>query len=308
LSQARSWKPAIIHAHFGTLGWSALRLKKALTAPLVTSFYGFDAWQLPTTDPEWRQRLSKLFARGHTFLVEGPAFRQRLIDLGCAPAKIRIQRLGVNLGQLQYRRRDFNGGLKIAMVGRFVEKKGLLDGLAACKKASASGLNLSVTIIGDAAIDAPGGAAIERDMLAVAQAPEMLDRVRFLGRMPYDETLRILASHDIFLCPSKHAASGDAEGGLPVVLIEAMALGLLCLGSRHCDIPEAIMDGKTGFLFEEGNIEELVGLLRRVSSTPERARSVTATGRKHIENTFDLTHQLSALSEIYQTIAACPVM
>jgi colanic acid/amylovoran biosynthesis glycosyltransferase len=304
LRRARLWKPQVIHAHFGTTGWETLPLKTALAAPLITSFYGFDAWQLPTTDPEWRGRLLQLFAQGEMFLVEGPAFRQRLIDLGCSCNKIKIQKLGVEIGNLKYRHRVFGNSLRIAMVGRFVEKKGFVDGLVACAKASASGVNLSVTIIGDDdSRDSPGGTQIREQLLAIAQLPEMANRVHFKGRLPHDETINVLANNDIFLCPSRHSTSGDAEGGLPVILIEAMAQGLLCIGSRHCDIPEAIIDGTTGFLFEEGDVEQLARLIERISRSPECAFPIVTAARRHVERNFNQSYLLPSLGKIYREIA-----
>ena len=302
--RARLWKPEIIHAHFGTTGWENLSLRQALAVPLITSFYGFDAWQLPTTNPEWRGPLRQLFDQGDLFLVEGPAFRRRLVDLGCAYNKIRVQKLGVDIGNLNFRHRDFTSSLRIAMVGRFIEKKGLVDGLVACAKAFASGVNLSVTIVGDSPIDAPGDTRIREQLSAIAQSSQMADRVHFTGRLPHDETLDVLANNDIFLCPSKHATSGDAEGGLPVTLIEAMALGLLCVGSRHCDIPEAIIDGSTGFLFEESNVEQLAKLVERISCSPEAALPIVSAARRHVEQNYNQSSLLPGLREIYREMRA----
>jgi colanic acid/amylovoran biosynthesis glycosyltransferase len=301
---ARLWKPEIIHAHFGPTGWETLSLKKAVAAPLITSFYGFDAWELPTTNPEWCEFLRQLFAEGDLFLVEGPAFRQRLVDLGCAYDKIRVQKLGVDIGSLNYRHRNFTSSFKIAMVGRFIEKKGFVDGLAACAKASASGVNLHVTIVGDDLIDAPGGTRIREQLLAIAQFPEMAGRVHFKGRLPHDETLKAMNDADILLCPSRHSKTGDAEGGLPVILIEAMALGVLCVGSRHCDIPEAVIDGTTGFLFEEGNVEQLAQLLERISRSPECLPPIVTEARRHVEQNFNQSCVLPSLGHIYGEVAA----
>ena len=304
LRHARLWKPEIIHAHFGTTGWESLSLRKALAVPLITSFYGFDAWELPTISPEWRGRLRQLFAQGDLFLAEGPAFRRRLVDLGCAYNKIRVQKLGVDISNLEFRHRCFTSTLRIAMVGRFIEKKGLVDGLVACAKALACGVNLSVTIIGDSPIDAPGETRIREQLLAITQSSKMADRVHFTGRLAHDETLDVLANNDIFLCPSKHATSGDAEGGLPVTLIEAMALGLLCVGSRHCDIPEAIIDGSTGFLFEESNVEQLAKLVERISCSPESALPIVSAARRHVEQNYDQSSLLPSLREIYRQMRA----
>jgi colanic acid/amylovoran biosynthesis glycosyltransferase len=294
-----------VHAHFGEQGWESLRLAKALGAPLITSFYGGDAWQTPVARPEWCGRFRELFERGDLFLVEGSAFRQRLVDLGCPRDKIRIQRLGVDTARLVYRQRNFASPLKIAIVGRFTEKKGLVDGLHACARAAASGIDLTVTVIGDDENDVVGQ-EIKRQLLSIASLPVLSGRVVLLGYLAPDELKYNLERHDVLLCPSKHASDGDAEGGLPVVLLEAMAMGLLCVGSRHCDIPEAIYHGKTGYLFEEGNINELSALLCSLPTYRDYCSALTQAARRHVEAEFELAKQLSSLSCLYHCFKGNP--
>lgn len=302
LRRARAWKPAVLHAHFGMHGWASLRLKELLGVPLITSFYGYDAWSVPKSNPEWGERFRQLFDQGDIFLVEGRAFRQRLVELGCAREKIRIHRLGTDISGLDCRQREFTGRLRIAMVGRFVEKKGLVDGLSACASAAASGVDLNVTIIGDDLKDDIRGQHIKQQLLSIAELPAMAGRVFFKGFLPTRKAMQALAEQDILLCPSRHAANGDAEGGLPVVLIEAMAMGLLSVGSRHCDIPEAIIHEKTGYLFEEGNVGELSSILRDLSRAPEGLKAMAQAGRKHVEDRYALKEQTVRLREIYRSV------
>lgn len=292
----RSWRPQLLHAHFGRIGWDRLTLAAELGIPLVTSFYGIDAWKLPEAEPEWRERYTALFREGKVFLVEGPAMRERLIVLGCPEEKVLVQRLGVDLTDLAFQPKDFSGGLKIALVGRFVEKKGLQDGLRACRLAAKNGVDLKVTVIGD------GDASIAEDLRMIASTPELEGKVSFAGFRPLDETRSILKEHNVFLCPSKHAADGDAEGGSPVTLTESMALGLLCIGTTHCDIPQVIREGMTGYLCPEGDVEKLAHLLAGVTDNPDAQLEVTRRGREHVESAFSLNTQLAGLREIYGRI------
>jgi colanic acid/amylovoran biosynthesis glycosyltransferase len=304
--RARHWHPSIMHAHFGTQGWESLRFAKSLGAALITSFYGFDAWGLPVAEPEWRGRFKELFVQGNLFLVEGSAFCQRLIDLGCPPGKIRIQRLGVDVSRFAYRQRDFTGTLNIVMVGRFVEKKGLPDGLRACAHARSRGANIRVTIVGDATTGDIAGEDIKRQLIELASSPALSGFVNFAGFVAVPMLRDILSSHHIVLCPSKHAKTGDAEGGYPVIIPESMGAGLLCIGSRHCDIPEVVIDGKTGHLFGEGNVTELAELLYDIASEPSRAIPLVQEARQHVEKNFLLSSQLEKLSEIYVALMSCP--
>jgi len=298
----KCWRSQVIHAHFGPLGWESVRLKRTLKIPLVTSFYGFDAWMLPKREPIWAERYSELFNVGEVFLVEGPAMRERLIQLGCPAGKVRVQRIGVDLSDLQYVPKSISQSVRIVMVGRFTEKKGLANGLRACLAARSRGVDLTVTVIGDTTDYDPAGFQIKQDLLKLAQEPELSGRVELTGFLPLEKTREIIRAHNVFLCPSIHAASGDAEGGSPVSLTEAMALGLICVGTRHCDIPEVIVHGRTGYLCAEGDIEGMTEILCHLVKNPSEGLKMTAQGRKHVEEHFSLEPQLQRLSDEYRLL------
>lgn len=300
----RWWRPLIVHAHFGKQGWASLALRKRLNIPLITSFYGYDAWRLPKADPVWQQRYHELFLKGDIFLVEGPAMRDRLVALGCPVSKVRIHRIGVDLTKLQFEAKSFSHGLAIAMVGRFVEKKGLADGLRACAQARSRGVKLNVTIIGDASAKGAVGQRIKAELQTLAGQPELSGRVHFAGFVPLEKTRDVLKTHNVFLCPSKHAANGDAEGGSPVTLTEAMAFGLLCIGTRHCDIPEVILDSKTGFLCNEGDVAGIADVLCTVAHDQNGLAQVAEAGRRHVEEYFSLQVQLNRLRTIYASVSS----
>lgn len=301
--RVRRWSPQIVHGHFGPRAWHSLNLAGRLGLPLLTSFYGYDAWMAPRIEPVWQTRYERLFDAGVQFLVEGPAMRERLIAIGCPSSKVRIHRIGVDLARLAFRERDFAPSIRVAMVGRFVEKKGLVDGLRACARAREEGARLSVTVVGDAVPGDAPGERIGTQLRGLAEEPDLAGHVRFTGFLSADETSAILRSHDVLLCPSRRAANGDAEGGAPVVLTEAMAQGLYCIGSRHCDIPELIIDGRTGTLCDEGHVEGLAGALIDVSRDPAHVIRMTRAARSHVETHYSLETQLTALGRVYQALA-----
>ncbi|NQU38976.1 MAG: glycosyltransferase [Lentisphaerae bacterium] len=298
----RSWNPDILHAHIGTQGWLSLDLQQKLEVPLVTSFYGADAWLLPERVRCWRDRYRRLFAEGDLFLVEGPAMRARLTDLGCPEGKIVIQRIGAAVDTLPWIRKTFWDGLNIVMVGRFVEKKGLIDGLRACALARAQGAELHVTIVGDAKDGDATGERLKAEMQACAAESALAGRVHFMGFIPLDQIHGVVAAHNLFLCPSKHASDGDAEGGSPVILTEAMAAGLLCVGTRHCDIPELILDGTTGWLCAEGDVDHMARILVNASQQLEEGIRLTEAGRRHVEDHFSVDRQMDQLRGVYDSV------
>lgn len=302
----RRWRPHLVHAHFGTHGWEMLPLCRRLRLPLATAFYGYDAWMMPVIDPGWHERYRELFSLGAIFLVEGGAMRRRLAALGCPDHKIRVHRIGVNLDALPFAHRSFRAPLNVVMIGRFVEKKGLVDGLTACALAGAAGARLRVTIIGDALSGDARGGAIKKELTALSRTPALDGRVRFTGFLTPEQTKAEMASQDIFLCPSRHSSDGDAEGGSPVVLTEAMAMGLCCIGTEHCDIPELIRDGATGRLCPERNVAALGDALRAAAAEPAALADITVAARTFVEQEFSLDRQLQRLGAIYRDVAATP--
>jgi colanic acid/amylovoran biosynthesis glycosyltransferase len=281
-------------------GWEMLPLKRRLGLPIITSFYGVDAWQLPVSSQLWRERYVQLFAEGDLFLAEGPAMRERMISIGCPAERIRVVRLGVDSAKLPFDRKPFGAPLRVVMMARYVEKKGLPDGLRACAAACRNGADLEVTIIGDST-DEPG-ARIKAELQGLALSDPLRGRVTFAGFLPPAEARLVLRKGDVFLCPSKHSADGDAEGGSPLALTEAMALGMLCIGTRHCDLPEVIRHHETGLLADSGDIAGLAVLLREAAANPEASLALCERGRAHIEEHFSTAGQVLELAKIYRAL------
>lgn len=299
----RRWEPGLLHAHFGMRGWGLLKLKKRLGVPMATSFYGFDAWALPQQHPAWRERFRELFKRGEAFIVEGPAMGERLQFLGCPAEKIHIVRIGVDLKELPLPDHQPGATPRVLMMARFTEKKGLTDGLRACVEAARQGAHFEVTIVGDSSPADAAGLQIKAELLEIAGASALKGRVAFTGFVPAAKSRMLMREHDIYLCPSKHANGGDAEGGSPVSLTEAMALEKLCIGTRHCDIPEVIRHCETGLLAESGDVEGLAALLVDALRRPGEMRSLCVRGREHIETYFSTAAQVTALANIYKALA-----
>src|SRR5439155_23155875 len=167
--------------------------------PLITAFYGIDAWVMAAAQP-WRDRFLQLFAEGDLFIVEGPAMRERMVDIGCPPEKVVIRRLGIDVKDTRFVRPDLGAGLKIAMVGRFVPKKGFVDGLRACLDAARTKIELQVTIVGDALGEGDAsGQGIKRDLVTLAESPPLRGRVSFTGFLSPAEVRATVADQNVIL-------------------------------------------------------------------------------------------------------------
>ncbi len=283
----RAENALLLHAHFGDRGVASVELARVLRLPLLVSFYGFDLWRDHGNVARLQARYAPLFEHCTYAIAEGPAARRRLIELGCPADKARIHPLGIDLTRLCYADRPENADVRVLAAARFSEKKGLVYAVEAFCRAAAEDPRLKLTVVGDAT---KSGAEqrIKSRLHGLVKASRMSGRVRFVGELPPNELRRLLYEHDVLLQPSVRAADGDAEGGLPVIMLEAAASGMPLIGSRHCDIPEIVVGGQTGWLCEERDIAGLTTALLSATRDPVQRARFGCNARKRVEQRFDI--------------------
>ncbi len=296
----RRERARLIHSHFGPGGVDMLGLKRSTGLPLVTTFYGADASQLPR-DSRWQRAYAELFGEGDLFLAEGNAMRQTLMDLGCRPERVVVQHLGVPLDTLPFvpRRPDPSGEVKILVAATFREKKGVPDALEAVARLRRRHTGLRVTLIGDAT-DRPD--ELEEKARILHLVKDLDGAVSWLGFQPYPRFKEALLTHHLFLSPSHTAANGDSEGGAPVSLIEAQATGMPVVSTTHADIPEVVVHGRTGLLSPERDLDALAENLERLVTTPSLWEPMGAAGRAHVEEHYNVAIQASLLEDRYEKL------
>lgn len=292
-------KPALVHAHFGTDGLAALDLAARLQVPLVTTLHGYDVWRsrralLLSGKVSWtRYALAqrKLMRLGDLFLAVSDAVRSRAIQAGYPAERIRTHYIGVDLKAFPFS--EEHDAATILHVGRLVEKKGTALLLQAFEAVRREHPDASLVIIGDG----PSRGSLDR----LAGELELGEAVRFLGGQPPEGVSRWMRRAAVLAVPSIRAADGDAEG-LPTVIPEAAASGLPVVGSRHSGIPEAIMDGRTGFLVAEGDVPALAARLCELLASPGLRRSMAAAARDLAETRFSRSAQVERLERLYDVV------
>lgn len=174
--------------------------------------------------------------------------------------------------------------LRLVCTGRMVAAKGHRILLEALAQLDAMGVDFSCTLIGDG----PERRALE----ALCQRLGIANRMRFLGSMPHTETLAEVARADVFVLAS------FAEG-LPVALMEAMALAVPCISTTIAAIPELIHNGENGLLVPPANPEALSAALRLLAKDAELRRLLGQKARSTVESSYNLATNLDSLAGMW---------
>lgn len=290
----------ILHSHFGWEGCNNIAFADRLKIPHIVSFYGADMSSSPNVG-QWREKYKELFEKVSLVIAEGPFARKTIIELGCPPEKAVICRLGVDLLKIPFKKRSLEKreAVKILVAGTFREKKGIPYAIEAFALTLKHYPNMKMTLVGDSR--GFESDEIEKNKIfTIIQKYHIEDKVNWLGYIPHQQLLKLSYDHHIFMAPSVTAENGDSEGGSPVIITEMAASGIMIISTRHADIPEVILDGKSGWLVSERNIRELTEGIQQMIKNADQWKLISQSGRKHIEQNYDLNRQIQFLEQFYK--------
>jgi len=137
------------------------------------------------------------------------------------------------------------------------------------------------------------GPRADTTLEALAARLGILGQVRFLGALAHQATLTEVAQADIFVLAS------FAEG-LPVALMEAMALGVPCVSTTIAAIPELIDNGGNGLLVSPSNAPALSDALRRLAEDIDLRQKLGRRARATVEEHYNLARNLDLLAATWR--------
>lgn len=267
-------------AHFGPAGVTAAKLRElgVIRGKIATIFHGIDISSRDVLNhytPEYQQ----LFRRGDLMLPISDLWAEGCKN-GLSEGKIAVSRMGVDMTRFSPRPVKAPATpLEIISVARLTEKKGLHVAIEACRQLKEQGVAFRYRILGIG--------PWERRLRTLIEQYQLEDVVEMPGFKPSHEVKAILDDADVFLLPSVTGADGDMEG-IPVALMEAMAVGIPVVSTLHSGIPELVEADKSGWLVPENDARALAQRLAAFSQldTDELA-PVIKRAREKVEHDFN---------------------
>ena len=291
--------PDLIHIHssnaasFLEKGFLILLTKTFSSTKIILHLHGSKFEYLLKKKSFFRKIVKKVFNLTNAIIVLSNTFRKFLREMiGNYPFVIIPHGVDTKLYNSVKAELLNDGKIRIVFIGLIGQRKGCYELGDAIKKLvdEYKIKNISLEMVGRE--EDPGELSAVK---AYYEKIGILPYVTFHGLKIGVEKIKILKQSDIFVLPSRHDSFG-------IVNLEAMAAGLPVISTRQGAIPEYLLDGENGFLFEIGDIEGLTQKLLILYRNEDLRREMGDKNRKKIAAFYSFTQILKKYDALYQAV------
>ena len=283
-----TWKPDVIHVHFAVpAGATAWLLNWVTTTPYVLTAHLGDVpggvpektgrwfkFIFPFTPPIWKKAARVVAVSQFT----------RQLAIQSYPVPVDVIHNGVDLAQIDPGEIKLNNPPRIVFAGRFMPQKNPLSLVRIL--ARLQDLPWQAVLIGDG--------PLRPDLEQAIQISGLSERIRLTGWIEPEAVLEWYRSCDVMVLPS-------LSEGLPVVGVQAAAMGLALVFSRAGGNVDLVEPGKNGTLLDIGDEDGFVTALRSLLSDPQELLTMRLNSRQ-MASGFDLQHIIGAYEAIFNQI------
>ena len=283
----KSLKANAVLAEFGTTGAYLHEPCKKSKIDLFVHFHGYDA-SVHSVITSNKKNYEKMFNYATGIVAVSSVMEKALVNMGADPSKIDVNRYGVNPDKFK----DSNPSQTsphFFAVGRFVEKKAPYLTILAFSRV--------VSVVPDAMLHIVGDGPLMGPCKRLIQALKLESSIILHGIKGPEEVAIFMRQSRAFLQHSLVAESGDSEG-TPVAIIEAQMSGLPVIATRHAGIPDVVVDGETGFIVEEADVDGMTEAILKVAKDPELAGQLGKAARKRAIENFTMDRHISQLAKM----------
>ncbi len=283
----------LIHAQFGPNGIRIFPLAKQMNIPLIVSFHGFDASR-KLANHSYRDGLKEVFDYASAIVVCNTGMADVLPLSEAHQKKVRWVPYGIDIDQFSIDASvEELSSFNILHVGRLVDKKGVPDLIRAFANATKEVDQMTLHIVGTG--------RQENECRTLVKENNLESKVIFHGWKSPQDVKKLMQQCDAFVLNSRVASDGDTEG-LPVGMLEAMAMSRAVISTQHAGIPLAIENEVSGVLVNERDTDSLSKQLLRLYHNKELREAMGKAARAKVENQFTMHRMHENLRDIYNEI------
>ncbi|WP_179315809.1 glycosyltransferase family 4 protein [Winogradskyella undariae] len=275
-----------LHFGFGTMVLGKENIAQSINAKMAVSFRGFDIGIYPLKHPGCYQKLFHKVNKIHVISND----LKRLVYNNSPINKFDIitinPAIDISFFLSTLESKSTLGSVKLLSIGRLHWKKGFEDTLEALLILKKQGISFSYTIVGD-------GEEHEALLFAIHQLG-LEDEVFLKGKLSHEAVKSHLKESDIYLQYSK-------QEGFCNAVLEAQAMGLLCVVSDAEGLSENVLDGYSGWVVPKRQPNLLAKKLEEVIHLKETEQlQIRKQAQKRVNDIFNLDVQIDKFLKFYE--------
>lgn len=278
----RPYASTQLHAHFvDRAATVALVASRLLDVPYSATAHANDIYVDPVLLPEKMA--------GARFIATCTGYNAtHLADVNGSDLSHKIHCIYHGLESDNYRpqTRSQSGPPLLLAVGQLKEKKGFAYLLQACHLLQARGYAFHCQIVGEG--------PLRNELAGQINQLGLAGRVTLCGALPHEAVIAKYNQADIFVLPCITGADGDRDG-IPNVILEAMAMELPVVSTRHSGIPEVVADGENGLLVPPADAPALADALAALLDDGNGRQQLGQQGRQTVLNDFSVAQNVDRL-------------
>ena len=282
-----------IHAHFGgSASSTALTAHRLLGISFSITLHALGIYLDPL--------LLKAKIQHARFVVTiseyNRQFLQKLFPENGLENKIHLVRCGLDPDVFRPRVKssDSDDELTIVGVGRLEPRKGFQILVEACHHLAKRGVPFRCHILGE---------GVERQRLeTLIDRYDLGERVLLPGRIYQEELRRLLNQADVSVLPCVRDKSGEVDG-IPVALMETMAMQIPTVSTQISGIPELIKHEHNGLLTSPNDAVGLADALQRLRDNPEWGQQLGKAGRETVVDEFNIYKSAEQMATLLEQVA-----
>lgn len=280
LQQKIDW----LHFGFGTMALGRENVAKAIGAKMAVSFRGFDHYVFPLKNPNC---YDKLFSKSVKYHVLSNGMKQSLLKTGIASDNVKVITPAIDSQLFMPNSTLRSTSMHFLTVARLHWIKGLEYTLQALALLKSRGVDFQYTIIGD---------GVERERLIFAAYQLGLqNNVTFTGKLAPKEVKHYFDKSSIYLQYS-------IQEGFCNSVLEAQAMGLLCIVSDAEGLCENVLNQQTGWIVPKRNPALLAHKIMEVlQMTHFQKQEIATNAIERVQNQFGLEKQIQKFLDFYKS-------
>jgi glycosyltransferase involved in cell wall biosynthesis len=291
-SSFKKQKIEVCFAQYGITAVEMLPICKKLKIPLIVHFHGFDISAKNVLD-NYTEKYIELFKYASYIIAVSKVMQQKIIDIGGQEIskKVIYNPCGPNDAFFDIKP-DYSQKLFIG-AGRKKKKKAPYATILAFKKVLEKHSDAKLILL--------GAGPLYDVCKELINYFGLQNSVSLPGAFAPNEFKALLQNALCFVQHSLTAGNGDMEG-TPVAILEASAAGLPVISTFHAGIPDVIINGKTGLLVAERDIDGMAQNMLFILDNPEKAKEIGIAGRENIRQNFSISKHISKLNILVEDL------